>query len=134
MMKATYFLCTLFLGLSFQVISAQTPRSAEDYNNRGLERRSRGDIEGAIQDFDKAIALNPNDAGFYYNRARAREASRDLNAAIDDYDKAIKKDSGFLPAYINRGEIRRRLGNGDCRLYRSYKDRRRCFKHKHFAC
>src|SRR5215470_503287 len=37
---------------------AQTPRSAADYLNRGAARYAAGDMDGAITDFDKAIAIN----------------------------------------------------------------------------
>ena len=36
---------------------SQTPKTAEDFNNRGVSRRSKGDVEGAIEDFTKAISL-----------------------------------------------------------------------------
>ncbi len=48
----TFALLTFF-GLS----QGQTPRTAEDYNTRGLERQNNGDLEGAIEDYSKAISL-----------------------------------------------------------------------------
>ena len=36
---------------------SQTPKTAEAFNNRGVSRRSQGDVEGAIEDFTKAISL-----------------------------------------------------------------------------
>jgi len=36
---------------------SQTPKTAEDFNNRGVSRRSQGDVDGAIEDFTKAISL-----------------------------------------------------------------------------
>src|ERR1700682_2263070 len=92
-MKTNSFLGALFLIFSFQVICAQTPRTAEDYNNRGLERQGKGDIEGAIDDYTKAIALKarPNTIAIAYNnRANARMSKSDLEGAISDYSKAIE--------------------------------------------
>jgi len=53
----------------------QTPKSAEDFNNRGVSRRSQGDVEGAIEDFTKAISLKGLPiiiAAAYNNRRNCR--------------------------------------------------------------
>ena len=39
---------------------AKEPRSAEDYFKRGLARYTARDLEGAIEDFTKAIVVNSN--------------------------------------------------------------------------
>jgi hypothetical protein len=41
---------------SAPLVYAQNPKTAEDYNNRGLERQAKGDIAGAIEDYTAAIA------------------------------------------------------------------------------
>ncbi|MEK6278878.1 MAG: tetratricopeptide repeat protein [Acidobacteriota bacterium] len=41
----------------FGVAVGQAPRTAEDYNNRGLERQTTGDMEGAIQDYTRALSI-----------------------------------------------------------------------------
>ena len=51
------FTLILIIFLTGAVAQAQTPRTAEDYNNRGLERQSNGDLEGAIADYTKAISM-----------------------------------------------------------------------------
>ena len=79
----------------------QSPRSAEDYNNRGLDRQSRGDIDGAIE---KGIALKP-DAGVYYARATAKQAKKDLAGAVVDYSKAIELNPSLAQAYANRAVV-----------------------------
>ena len=38
----------------------QQPETAEAYNNHGLAKRTSGDLDGALGDFDKAIELKPN--------------------------------------------------------------------------
>ena len=39
-------------------LNIYSQRSANDYNQRGLERHARGDYDGAIEDFTEAIELS----------------------------------------------------------------------------
>ncbi len=75
-MKTTSTLIVLLLTL-FLSAAAQTPKTAEDYNNRGLERQAKGDIAGAIEDYTAAIA----------RKGRA------------DFEKAFKIDPSLRPQY-----------------------------------
>jgi tetratricopeptide (TPR) repeat protein len=56
----------------------------------------------AIQDFDRAIALNPTYSEAYYNRGNARADANRRPEAIRDYDEAIALKPGFAAAYNNR--------------------------------
>src|SRR5690242_7067332 len=86
----------------------QTPKSAEDYNNRGVTRRSQGDIEGAIEDFTKAISLKGIPmilAAAYNNRANALLSKNDVEGALADYTKAIELQPTDYENYYNRGVV-----------------------------
>jgi hypothetical protein len=48
--------------------SGSIPITALAYNNRGIVKRNKGDIDGAIADFDRAITINPKYANAYRNR------------------------------------------------------------------
>jgi len=112
MLQSNIYLISFCLFLfSLTPAHGQVLRSAEEYNSRALERESQGDLDGALRDFDAAIAASPTKPGFYYNRALAWEAKRDFKAAIADYRKAIANDHGFAPAYNNRGKLQRQLGD-----------------------
>jgi len=55
-------------------LSQGNPKTAEEYNNRGLDRQKRGDLEGAIADYTKALSLKSKpatQATLYNNRANA---------------------------------------------------------------
>src|SRR6266550_6225019 len=102
-------LLLIILALSYPNGFGQTPRTAEDYNNRGLERQGKGDIEGAIDDYTKAIALKarPNTIAIAYNnRANARMSKNDLEGAISDYSKAIEIQPDEPENFFNRGVAR----------------------------
>src|SRR6516164_2368282 len=81
----------------------QNPRDAVSYANRGVEYRNKGDLERALADFTKAIAIDPKVARAYTNRGLVLKTKGDLDRAIADYDKAIELDPKHLLAYYDRG-------------------------------
>ena len=89
-MKRTAALLSLLFLINLPTV-AQSLKTAEAYNNRGLERQAKGDLDGAIDDYTKAIELKAKAnilATVYNNRANARMAKNDLDGAIADYGKA----------------------------------------------
>jgi tetratricopeptide (TPR) repeat protein len=77
-----------------------------DLVNRGIEKASSGELDGAIADFDRAAELDPKNDAPYYNRAQARRLKNDTAGAIADYTKAIELGSTNPAAYNNRGNAR----------------------------
>ena len=86
--------------------SPATEESGEDLVNRGIEKAKKGDLDGAMADFDRAIKLNPKDDAPYYNRAQAKWLKKDTAGAIADYTRAIELGSTNPAAYNNRGNAR----------------------------
>ena len=84
-------------------VLAQSSRSASAYNQRAVTRYVKGDIDGAIADFDIALKYDPSYANAYSNRGNARYAKGDLDGAIADLDKAIVLNPRDAVAYNNRG-------------------------------
>ena len=64
------------------------PRRAYAYNNRGIVKRLKNDLKGAIRDFDQTIKFIPTYAHAYDNRGAAKMLSKDLAGAIKDFDEA----------------------------------------------
>ena len=83
------------------------------YCNRGVACAGIGRLAEAVQDYDKAIALNPDYALAYYNRGLACAAMGRLAEAIGDYDKAIALNPDYAEAYENRGIAYARAGRAD---------------------
>lgn len=84
------------------------------YVKKGNILLAKGDLDGAISNFNKAIELKPTLAAAYLNRGYARRAQGDLNKAIEDYDRATEldprttlKNRQVAQAYINHGSIKR---------------------------
>jgi len=82
---------------------------AKLHTNRGVELKRKGDIDGAIRDYDIAIGLNPNDLFAFNNRANAWRDKGDLDRALADYGAAIAIDRDYAAAYINRGLVHERM-------------------------
>src|ERR1019366_8615820 len=57
--------------------------------NRGNAKQAKGDLDGAIADYDQAIAIQPNFAEYYRNRSVAKKRKGELEAAMADCNKAI---------------------------------------------
>jgi lipoprotein NlpI len=72
-----------------------------------------GDLDSAIEDLNKAIALKPNEAYGYDSRANARSRKGDLDGALADHNRAIELDARNMNAYIDRGITKRRMGDSD---------------------
>jgi serine/threonine protein kinase len=62
------------------------------YNNRGVTYYKLGEIEAAITDYNRALALNPEDTLALCNRGNARRKRGRMEDALADYDAAINLD------------------------------------------
>lgn len=72
------------------------------HNRQGISNHSSGELENAIAEYDRAIALNPNYTQAYNNRGLAKGQLGDLAGAIADYNRAINLDNNYAKAYYNR--------------------------------
>lgn len=90
-------------------IIAQT--SADDYNNRGIDKVKKGDYQEAIQYFTQALRLAPNDANIYNNRGFIRVYLGENQEAIEDFTQALRLNPRDFNAYNNRGIARRQQKN-----------------------
>ena len=86
-------------------------QTAEDFYDRGIAKHTKGDLDGAIADFSKAIELKPTDAIAYCNRGIAKEKKGDLDGAIADYSKAIELHPKYAAAYLHRSVAKKKKGD-----------------------
>ena len=82
--------------------------TAEEYFYRAYEKNNKGDYNGAIVDYTKAIEINPNYFISYVNRGVVKNELKDYYGAIADYTKAIEINPEEV-AYTNRGLAKKEL-------------------------
>jgi tetratricopeptide (TPR) repeat protein len=61
-----------------------------NYFNSGNLKAQKGDLDGAIADYTKAIELKFDYTKAYNNRGLAKDNKGDLNGALADLNKAIR--------------------------------------------
>ena len=81
------------------------PDDAAGLSNRGNVRLVIGDVEGSIDDQNKAISLNPNEIDPYINRGIAEEALGLWSKAKEDYMFVISQDSKNFSALYNLANV-----------------------------
>ena len=87
--------------------------NAGEWHVLGLVKEDRGDLEGAISDFTRAIELNPEYADAYGDRGRAKGAKGDYSGALSDLSRAIELDPYSALAFVGRGGVRNATGDFD---------------------
>lgn len=85
-----------------EAVDAPPLEDAEAYLARAEERFSRGDLHGAIEDCDAALALDANFIDAYLQRGIARAAHDHVDEAIADFDLALEREPTNVAALLNR--------------------------------
>jgi tetratricopeptide (TPR) repeat protein len=79
--------------------------TARSYYDRGFARQDKGDLDGAIIDYTRAIHADPKFTLAYFSRGVAKQNKRDLDGALADYNMAIELDPKLASAFRNRAAI-----------------------------
>ena len=85
-------------------------------SDRASLRRRRGDLDGALRDYDRAIELAPPMPELYFNRATARAQAGQPADALADLDAVLDLDPGFRDAHLTSGTLQ--LEHGDAEAAR----------------
>lgn len=80
---------------------------------KGNECLDKGDINGAIEQFNKALKINDKADWIYGDLGRAKQENKDLNGAIECYTKAIELNNGRSIYYQWRANAYSQLGKED---------------------
>ena len=66
----------------------------------------KGDLDGALADYNQAIKLNPHFAEVWFNRGSYWKMKGDLERAETDFTQAIELKPHLADAYAQRGLVR----------------------------
>lgn len=86
-------------------------REVEQVLNQGLEKLSKKDYQGALQDFNKVLLMDVEHERTYRLRGDLHRQMKDYKAAVKDYTQAIKLNPSYWSNYVNRGEVYEIVGN-----------------------
>jgi tetratricopeptide (TPR) repeat protein len=93
---------------NFPATVAQQPENneideAEEHYNFGTTLQERGDLEGALEEYRKALRLNPNLAEAHVNSGVILVNRGEIDRAIEAYETAIEIDPQLPAAHYNLG-------------------------------
>jgi protein O-GlcNAc transferase len=92
---------------------AAAPAPSEELESlRAIAAKSLqgGELEKAVELYDRLIARQPDDAEAHYQRANALNMLGRSEAALGGYDRAVALKSDYANAFCNRGTVLERLG------------------------
>ena len=72
----------------------------------GVGLHAAGDLAGAADHYDRALATDPGFHLAYENRGRLRQTQGDLDGALEDWSRAIEIAGRCAPCRVNRGGVR----------------------------
>jgi tetratricopeptide (TPR) repeat protein len=79
------------------------PNSPGYFNNRGVAKVAKGDLDSAIKDFTSALDRKPNLVDALRNRGFAHHLKAEFDAAIADFNRALRISAKSAPIYNARG-------------------------------
>jgi len=94
------------------VIGKNPERAHLVFYFRGLAFLNTDQVDKAIADFDRAIALDPYFSDAFLNRGNAFEKKGKFDEAIENFDKAAALNPSY-EAYFNRGITFEKMGRLD---------------------
>ncbi len=97
----------------YRLVQDLLPHSWVGYNALGSVLYAEGDINGAIQEFEKAIRTKPTCSYAHYDLGRSYRRKGNTDKAIEHYSEAVRYEPDCVPAYNNWAEIMAQEGKVD---------------------
>jgi tetratricopeptide (TPR) repeat protein len=87
----------------YDIVHTIDPLDVDAWNNSGCAKEDVGDIEGAIEDLNRAIKIDPLYNKAYYNLGWIYKKLGLFDLAIKNYNMAISLDPSNISAFEDRG-------------------------------
>ena len=95
---------------------ARLPTGARGYYNRGVEDNRRGRYDSALENFERALAIEPGRADAHVARAATWCSMDRPFSALEDADAALRIAPTSSRAFYVRGLAQREIGREDAAL------------------
>ena len=90
-------------GTLWTHVTSLYPGAATAYGNLGQYLRDRGDLEGALEQFDNAVRTGPTKGAYLNSRGKLFFDRGEVGRAIEDYTEGIRREPALAELHINRG-------------------------------
>lgn len=103
-------IAAICLVLACSAAAASDLEQAKAAQSRGAELQRKGDLQGALREFDRAVRLTPRSDLAWYNRGLVHREMKNCRAAVEDFDRALDLQPQLFNALYQRAGCRQQLG------------------------
>ncbi len=96
-------------GVAVRYSNIEAVKLATALHTEGNVKAARGDFEGAIELYRRAVELFPDYSVAHYNLGVACSGAKRHREAVEAYSEAIRLKPDFAAAYTGRGDSRMAL-------------------------
>lgn len=82
---------------------ASKEKQAEEHFRKGFEHQNQGNLDEALEEYQKALQLNPNYTQVYTNLGTVYLGKQDYDQAIQQFKKVIELNYFDTKAHYNMG-------------------------------
>lgn len=95
----------LFTILALGLLTTTFGQTSDEYLKSGIQKHNANDLEGAINDYSKAIKLDKNQTNAYFNRGMCEQAMKNYKDAYKDFEITTKLDPKLASAFYCKATV-----------------------------
>ncbi len=95
---------------------ASAPNDAEAHSNLGAILQKKGDMTGALEEYEKAEQINPSSITTRLNIGTMYQAKKEYETAIEAYDTIIQFNPNYMLAYLYKAQCYKEIGNKEAAI------------------
>jgi len=92
-------------------VNSPAPPDFSFYLKRAEASSEKGDLDGALVDYGKAIEMKPDSFEAYLERGMVHLSKKAMELAVSDLNKAVELNPKSAAAYANRGDVFEKKGD-----------------------